>query len=244
MGVIRDCARLLRRTPIHPQWLLGRRQIPEGLINATGVILDVGAADRWIAAHLPETASYVALDYPATGNEFYNARPDIFADACHLPVADACVDGVVCLEVIEHVPDPALAVKEIARVLKPGGRAWISMPFLYPVHNEPFDFQRYTEFGLRRDMARAKLEVTDLHRSGHAIRAAGLVMCLAIAGGVDTRRGVLKAILLPVALVAIFTTNVTTWLLSLAWPDWDNISTGHHLEVRKPCEPTVTPDRA
>ena len=244
MGLIRDCARLLRGTPIHPQWLLGPRQIPGGLKNATGAILDIGSGDRWIAAHLPEAASYIALDYPATGNEFYNARPDIFADACHLPVADACVDGVVCLEVIEHVPDSAQAVKEIARVLKPGGRAWISMPFLYPVHNEPFDFQRYTEFGLRRDMARAELEVVHLHRSGHAIRAAGLIMCLAIAGGVDTRHGALKALLLPVALTAIFATNVATWLLSLAWPDWSNISTGHHLEVRKPCEPPPVSDQA
>lgn len=244
MSVIRDCARLLRRTPIHPQWLLGRRKIPEGLKSATGVILDIGAADRWISAHLPGTASYIALDYPATGNEFYNARPDVFADACHLPVADACVDGVVCLEVIEHVPDPALAVTEIARTLKPGGRAWISMPFLYPVHNEPFDFQRYTEFGLRRDLARAKLEVVHLHRSGHAIRAAGLIMCLALAGGVDARRGVLKTLLLPVVMIAIFATNVTAWLLSLAWPDWNNISTGHHLEVRKPIEPTTPSDRA
>lgn len=243
MGVIHDCARLLRRTPIHPQWLLGRRKVPEGLKHATGVILDIGAADRWIATYLSETASYVALDYPATGNEFYNARPDIFADACHLPVADACVDGVVCLEVIEHVPDPALAVKEIARVLRPGGRAWISMPFLYPVHNEPFDFQRYTEFGLRRDMARAKLEVTDLHRSGHAIRTAGLIMCLAIAGGADTRRGPLKGLLLPLALAAIFITNMTAWLLSLVWPNWKSISTGHHLEVHKPNEPTATSDR-
>lgn len=210
----------------------------------TGLILDIGAADRWIAAHLPEAASYVALDYPATGNEFYNARPDIFADACHLPVADACVDGVVCLEVIEHVPDPAMAIREIARVLKPGGRAWISMPFLYPLHNEPFDFQRFTEFGLRRDMARAKLDVVDLHRSGHAVRAAGLVMCLAIAGGVDTRHGALKVILLPAAMIAILATNVATWLLSLVWPDWANISTGHHLEVRKLGKPDPVQDKA
>lgn len=240
MGVIRECARLLRRTPIHPQWLLGRREVPRGLDSAAGVLLDIGAADRWIKAHLPAETSYVALDYPATGNEFYDARPDIFADACSLPLADQCVDCVVCLEVIEHVPDPARAVTEIARVLKPGGRAWISMPFLYPVHNEPFDFQRYTEFGLRRDMERASLDVVSLHRSGHAIRAAGLVMCLAIAGGVDARKGVLKVLLLPIALLAISATNVAAWLMSLVWPDWKNIATGHHLELRKRGESTAS----
>lgn len=235
MGLIREWARLLRHTPIHPQWLLGRRKAPRGLDHATGVILDIGAADRWISAHLPPTTSYIALDYPATGNEFYDARPDIFADACSLPLADQCMDGVVCLEVIEHVPDPARAITEIARVLKPGGRAWVSMPFLYPLHNEPFDFQRYTEFGLRRDMARASLEVMSLDRTGHAIRAAGLIMCLAIAGGLEVRKGVSKTLLLPFALLAIVMTNVLAWLMSLVWPDWKNIATGHHLELRK-CE--------
>lgn len=237
MSLIREGARLLRRTPIHPQWLLGERKAPRGLDRASGVILDIGAADRWILAHLPSGTSYVALDYPATGNEFYNARPDIFADACSLPLADQCVDGVVCLEVIEHVPDPARAIEEIARVLKPGGTAWVSMPFLYPLHNEPFDFQRYTEFGLRRDMARASLEVVSIDRTGHALRSAGLIMCLAIAGGVDGRRAIFKILLLPFALIAIAMTNVLTWLASLVWPDWKNISTGHRLELRKRSQP-------
>ncbi|MCP1373433.1 class I SAM-dependent methyltransferase [Dyella lutea] len=240
MSLVREWARLLRRTPIHPQWLLGRRKPPRGLDQATGVIMDIGAADRWISAHLPPATSYVALDYPATGNEFYGARPDIFADACSLPLADQCVDGVVCLEVIEHVPDPARAITEIARVLKPGGRAWVSMPFLYPLHNEPFDFQRYTEFGLRRDVSRASLEVVSLDRTGHAIRAAGLMMCLAIAGGVDARRGVSKTLLLPFALLAIVATNVLAWLMSIVWPDWKNIATGHHLELRKRAEPAAS----
>lgn len=239
MSVIRECARLLRRTPIHPQWLLGEREVPRGLNTATGTILDVGAADRWIKAHLPAQTSYVALDYPATGDAFYDARPDIFADACNLPIADQCVDGVICLEVIEHVPDPACAVKEIARVLKPGGRAWVSMPFLYPVHNEPFDFQRYTEFGLRRDVERASMDVVSLHRDGHAIRTAGLIMCLAIAGGVDAKKGALKVLLLPIALLAILATNVMAWLMALVWPDWKNIAIRHHLELRKRTESTA-----
>lgn len=234
MSSLRDVARLVRSTPVHPQWLLGLRQVPATLKQAKGTILDVGAADRWIAQHLGEEANYLALDYPATGNQFYAARPDIFGDACSLPVVEASVDGVVCLEVIEHVPDPGIAIKEIARVLRPGGSAWISMPFLYPVHNEPYDFQRYTRYGLRRDAERAGLEVVVIRRSGHALRAAGLITCLAIAGGIDSCRPALKALLLPLALLMICLVNVTCWLLVACWPDWSNAAMGHHAELRKP----------
>lgn len=234
MSSLRDLARLARSTPAHPQWLLGRRQLPTSLKGAKGTILDVGAADRWVASHLHPQTDYLALDYPATGNQFYAARPDVFADACALPIADASIDGVVCLEVIEHVPDPGQAVKEIARVLRPGGTAWISMPFLYPVHNEPFDFQRYTRYGLRRDAERAGLDVVELRRSGHALRAAGLITCLTIAGGIHSRHPLIKTLLLPLALIMICLINLTCWLLSTCWPDWPNVAMGHHMELRKP----------
>lgn len=234
MSSLRDVAQLVRRTPVHPQWLLGPRHVPNSLRQAKGTILDVGAADRWISQHLGKQANYLALDYPATGKQFYAARPDIFGDARFLPIAEASVDGVVCLEVIEHVPDAGMAIKEIARVLRPGGSAWISMPFLYPVHNEPFDFQRYTQYGLHRDAERAGLEVVVIHRSGHALRAGGLITCLAIAGGIDSCRPALKALLLPLAVLMICLINIACWLLAACWPDWSNASMGHHAELRKP----------
>lgn len=233
MASIRHWASVFARTPLHPQWLLGPRRVPVGISNAEGLILDIGAADRWIESHLSADADYVALDYPSTGRDLYGARPHVFADAAHLPFPDGNFDGVICLEVLEHVPDPAIVMCEISRVLKPGGRAWISMPFLYPLHDAPFDFQRYTKFGLRRDVERAGLEVVTLHESGHAIRAAGLLMCLAIAGGAHAERGLVALLLLPVALFAVLVINVTAWLASLVWPDWRHMAMGHELEVRK-----------
>lgn len=233
MKNLRDWANLLRRTPIHPQWLLGRRAPPLGISDTTGVVLDIGAADRWVAPYLSQQATYVALDYPPTEKEFYHAQPDVFADACKLPIGSNSVDGIVCLEVLEHVENPAGAVMEMARVLKIGGRAWISMPFMYPLHNEPFDFQRYTEFGLRRDMKLAHLEVVSLTRPVHAIRTAGLLACLAIAGGIHGQKLLAKAVLLPPGTLAIFFINVTSWLVSFFWPDWQNLTMRHELCVRK-----------
>lgn len=234
MALLLKCMKLLARTPLHPQWLLGSRQVPAGIPDVSGALLDVGAADRWIEPYLQPGVDYVALDYPPTGKKLYGARPDVFADAAHLPFPDGHFDGVVCLEVLEHVPDPAIVVKEIERVLKSTGRAWISMPFLYPLHDAPFDFQRYTGYGLQRDVQRAGLEVVKMKKSGHAMRTAGLLMCLAIAGGVYAQNRWLRLMLLPLAVMVVITINMLVWLSSLVMPDWNHMAMGHELEVVKP----------
>lgn len=234
MSKIRKWAKSLTRTPLHPQWLLGARTVPPGVAGISGRVLDIGAAGRWIESRLPASVEYIALDYPATGHDLYGSMPDVFGDGAHLPFTSGCLDGVLCLEVLEHVPEPESVLKEIARVLKPGGRAWITMPFLYPLHDPPFDFQRFTEYGLRCSMRRAGLEITSLRKSGHAIRTVGLLACLAIAGGVYTRGGWLKWLLLPLAVVMVLFVNVAAWVLSFLWPDWGHIASGHGLEVSKP----------
>ncbi|NCT86235.1 class I SAM-dependent methyltransferase [Stenotrophomonas acidaminiphila] len=231
---LRRLAGLFRRTPLHPQWLLGRRTPPVGIHAVRGRVLDIGAADRWIEPLLDDSVHYIALDFPCTGADMYGARPCVFADAAHLPLGDNSVQAVFCLEVLEHVPRPAVVMAEISRVLAPGGKAWVSMPFLYPVHDAPFDVQRYTPFGLQRDVQAAGLEVVCLHRSSHSLRNAGLLGCLAIAGGVNALSGWKKWPLLPPALLAIFTLNLAAAIGSLVWPDWDNMSHGHELELRKP----------
>ncbi|MFN3581813.1 MAG: class I SAM-dependent methyltransferase, partial [Pseudomonas sp.] len=121
MSSLQKLARSFRRLPIHPQWLLGQKKLPEGIEKISGLVLDIGAADRWIEKQLPKGAEYIALDYPATGHNLYGAKPTVFADASRLPFNDKQFDAVICLEVIEHVPEPFQVFNEISRVLKSGG---------------------------------------------------------------------------------------------------------------------------
>lgn len=233
MTKLRRWFRLLRRTPLHPQWLVPDREVPPLATQITGRVLDIGAADRWLQAHLSNSEQYIALDYPATGHELYGARPDVFADGAKLPFPDHCFDAVFCLEVLEHVPEPAQVMEEISRVLKPGGRAWISMPFLYPLHDAPFDFQRYTEYGLRRDAEKAHLKIEQLQRRGHALRTAGLLGCLAIAGGVIQSAGLHKGLLALFSAPLVLFINLTAWTLSFIWPNWNHINQSHTMMIRK-----------
>jgi SAM-dependent methyltransferase len=74
---------------------------------------------------------------------------DLVGDLRKLPLADNSLAGAVSVAVLEHVPDPAKHLAEIHRVLVPGGRFLCFVPFMQPFHASPYDFQRYTNVGLK-----------------------------------------------------------------------------------------------
>lgn len=77
-----------------------------------------------------------------------NRRPDINSDAVYLPLPDNTFDCVVCAEVLEHIHQPSLCIEQIKRVLKPAGVLLLSTRFIYPLHDRPFDYFRFTKYGL------------------------------------------------------------------------------------------------
>lgn len=238
VGCMRRLARGLARTPLHPQWLLGSDVATADWIasGARGRVLDIGCADRWIERRLPEDCEYIGLDYPATGRDLYGSRPDVFADATHLPLRDACVDTVVMLEVLEHLRHPGEALREIVRVLRPQGTVLLSMPFLYPIHDAPHDYQRLTRYGLSRDAETAGLKVEVVSARLGSAESAGLIVCLSLAGiVVETLRKRHAGILLvPLLLAAIPFVNLLAWLGGRMLPSWDAVTNGYQLTASKP----------
>lgn len=228
----RSLAAVFARTPLHPQWLLGRRVVPNGLAEARGIVLDVGSADSWIAAHLDAEVHYVSVDTPATGKTLYGAKPVVFADGMKLPFRDASVDSAICLEVAEHVSDPQTLLLEISRVLKPGGQLFISAPFLYPIHDAPHDFQRFTRHGLQYLVERAGLRILGIESRVGSINIAGTLACLAIAGPFSA--GGWRLLLLPFAAMMVLVINLAAYILSLFWPNWDAMTFGYVLRAVKP----------
>lgn len=73
---------------------------------------------------------------------------DVVADALSIPVPDGSVSRIVSDNVLEHITDPESAVAEMYRILAPGGYVYVCTPFLYPFHNSPSDFQRWTKEGM------------------------------------------------------------------------------------------------
>lgn len=173
----------LRTTPLHPQWFafLGEeKKLENACETLTGVVLDIGCADGKPRAYLPDDAQYIGLDYYDTATGWYGTRPSVFGDAQQLPIASASIDHVLLLDVLEHLPEPDRCLGEIARVLKPGGALTIQVPFLYPIHDAPLDFHRWTRHGLHRAARRAGFDVTRDEAIGHPAETAALGMNIAL----------------------------------------------------------------
>ena len=105
-------------------------------------VLDVGCGDRPYDALLAGAAEIVGFDVPG------NPHADVHGSIEAIPLEDASFDVVLCLQVLEHVPDPAAAVRELRRVAKPGGRVLTSTHGVYPYHPNPNDLWRWTHTGL------------------------------------------------------------------------------------------------
>lgn len=77
----------------------------------------------------------------------------VVGDLTALPFQSDSTDGMLCEMVLEHVPDAASALREFQRVLRPGGRIYLAVPFLWPYHASPHDYWRWTSSGMERDFA-------------------------------------------------------------------------------------------
>lgn len=166
----RICGQELSANLLHFQFLPShyfRRHLQADAHRLQGRLLDVGCGNQPYRPYLPEVTRYVGLDYPVTqALQDFQARPEVYGDARRLPFADHSFDAVLCSQVLEHVNQPGTVLKEISRVLKPGGTGILSVPFIYNVHVGPYDFFRFSPFGLRELLAQADLEVETLRYQG------------------------------------------------------------------------------
>jgi len=116
-----------------------------------GRVLDVGCGESPYAHLLTAAASYTGIDIVYADRFGMIAKNDIMTfDGKTLPFSDDYFDHIICTEVIEHVEDPDAFVAELRRVLKSDGTLVATVPFSARVHYEPFDYQRYTSWGLER----------------------------------------------------------------------------------------------
>lgn len=156
------------------RWMAGQQHLVRGRL------LDSGCGNQpfrdWYAPLVDEVICLDAAPLPGV---------DVIGFADRLPFADASFDTLLVTEVLEHVGDAELAVAEIHRVLRPGGHALITVPFLYPTHEAPYDFRRFTHFGLGGILERHGLEVVTLDAKGGGVLLVAHLFILALVAALD-----------------------------------------------------------
>jgi len=141
-------------------------------------LLDAGAGEC-IYRHYFAHAKYVSIDFGMGASHWDYTNLDIIGDLHHIPIASNRIDAVLCTQVLEHVADPDVVVKELHRVLKPGGSLYLSAPQAWFEHQPPHDYFRFTSFALRKIFKEAGFEINYIEPMGGYFRYIGAMLSFA-----------------------------------------------------------------
>jgi SAM-dependent methyltransferase len=131
-----------------------------------GSILDFGCGSKPYAHLFTNASSYIGIDLEISGHDHKASDVDIFFDGKNIPFPNEHFDGVVSFETLEHVFDINAVFSEFHRVLKKDGQILLTIPFAWPEHEQPYDFGRYTMFGIRAVLERHGFEIDEITKTG------------------------------------------------------------------------------
>ena len=123
------------------------REIGRVAGDRSGLLVDIGCGTQPYRRYFPD-ARYLGIEVPQASVHGSAKRADVYFDGLHIPLRDGAADHVLCTQVLEHVFEPDVFLDEVFRILAPGGTLLITVPFVWDEHEQPYDFARYSSFGL------------------------------------------------------------------------------------------------
>ena len=158
-----------------------------------GKVIDVGCGKKPFSDIITQKCyKYIGLEYKKTLHGF--SKVDVIGNALNLPFQNSIADTVVSFQTMEHVYKPEIFLEEIYRILKPNGYCLLMTPFIWGEHEVPYDYFRYTKFGLKYLAENAGFKVVHIiadtnHFTTSIIRFNYFLM--------NYFRGILKLFLIP-----------------------------------------------
>jgi SAM-dependent methyltransferase len=138
-------------------------------LQIVGKTLDVGCGTKPYERFFKST-EYIGLEYD-TGIDSDKKEADYYYDGKTFPFDDSEFDSVVTNQVLEHIFTPNDFLQEIYRVLKPNGKLLLTVPFVWDEHEQPYDYARYSSFGLKDLLNKNGFEILDHRKSVNDYRA-------------------------------------------------------------------------
>lgn len=179
------------------------KAITENSVQFKGSLLDLGCGIMPYKSTLLKNKSiekYIGLDLEKA-SYYADVKPDLIWDGKIIPLDDNSIDCIMATEVLEHTHTPDDLLKEINRVLKPGGLFFCTVPFIWHLHEVPFDEYRYTPFSLEKKLQAAQFTRIEIKALGGW--DASLSQLLGLWVTYRPMKKIMKSILLRVCRLAI-----------------------------------------
>jgi len=160
-----------------PKWIVSKADPERGIVDifisnlgrarSNELLLDVGAGNFRFQNFLEgQGFIYESQDFDQVFDQDMRGKHTYVCDIEHIPVNDNRFDVIVCTQVLEHLSNPLLALQELSRILKAGGKLYLTTNFLFPIHGAPYDFFRYTNFGLEHLCHNSDFSISELKPRG------------------------------------------------------------------------------
>jgi SAM-dependent methyltransferase len=136
-------------------------------VRQEGKLLDFGCGRKPYRNLFTNVTAYIGVDIEQeTGHDHTNSQVDVFYDGKTIPFDNDTFDSAFCSEVLEHVFNVDEILPELNRVLKKDAQILITVPFCWNEHEVPYDFGRYTSFGIKHLLEKHGFTVIENRKSG------------------------------------------------------------------------------
>lgn len=143
------------------------QNISELILSLNGKLLDIGCGTKPYK-NISNVDEYIGLEIDDEGNRLHQFA-DVFYDGKTIPFQDKEFDSILSNQVFEHVFNPNNFLREVNRITKIGGLFLITVPFVWDEHEQPFDYARYSSFGLKHILSENGFEIVELRKSNNGI---------------------------------------------------------------------------
>lgn len=217
---------------IHPLYFI-RKGIYKGVkSNAkymNGILLDFGCGSKPYK-QLLSVQEYVGLDIEKSGHEHSDEVIECFYDGHSIPFKDNYFDSGFSSEVLEHIFNIDEILDELYRVLKPGANLLITLPFVWEEHEIPFDYCRYTSFGIKYLVEKHGFKIINQTQTTSYIETIFQLWTNYMSKYLLPKNKLIKAILM-VSLISPFT--ITGIILSMLLPNKNTLYLNNVIVAKK-----------
>lgn len=143
------------------------QNVSELIPNLNGKLLDIGCGTKPYKS-LCKVDEYIGLEIDDEGNRNHQYA-DVFYDGKTIPFENKMFNSILSNQVFEHIFNPNEFLKEVNRVTKMGGSVLMTVPFVWDEHEQPYDYARYSSFGLKHILNENGFEVIEHRKSNNGI---------------------------------------------------------------------------